>query len=181
MRTFFLSLLFCFVVSCAVAAPMLPVPEVDIEGLIAVISWNPQVTEKGVYGMSGSLGGDRTFPAHYQVELVDCNVSFSSGENDDPGSWQHFKTGRHEKYSLTLNHPQDDGFLKPGMRIKVIGYNRSGDEGGIWTSFKKIEFLTSVKCPLEEGEGKTVVDVLAVPDTSGPEPREDGLSVDIQD
>ena len=76
------------------ASPMAPQPELNIEGLVAVVEWVPEVTEKGVWGMSGSLGGDRTFPAHYEVELVDCNVALAEGEIDEPGSWPGARLGK---------------------------------------------------------------------------------------
>lgn len=129
-------------------APMAPQPELDIEGLVAIIEWVPEVTEKGVWGMSGSLGGDRTFPAHYEVELVDCNVALAEGEIEpDPDFMPGIKLGKQEKYSVTLNQPADDGFLKRGMRIKVLGYNVSGDEGGVWTKYRKIETEVAPDCP----------------------------------
>jgi len=124
---------------------MAPQPELDIEGLIDVLEWVPEVTAKGIWGMSGSLGGDRSFPAHYRVELVDCNVALAEGEIEPaPNFWPGLKVGKQEKYSLTLNHPADDAFLKPGMRIKVLGYNVSGDEGGIWTTYRNIATETAL-------------------------------------
>ena len=139
----------CFAIS-GMAVPMAPQPELDIEGLIAVVEWVPEVTAKGVWGMSGSLGGDRTFPAHYKVELVDCHVVLAEGEIEPPpDSLPGQKLGKQNNYSLTLNHPADDAFLKRGMRIKILGYNVSGDEGGIWTTYRKIETEPAPVCPCE--------------------------------
>lgn len=184
MRSVFVILFSLFMVAVASAAPMAPQPELEIEGLIAVIEWVPETTEKGVWGMSGSLGGDRTFPAHYNVELVDCNVAVAEGELvPEEGSMPWLKLGKQEKYSVTLNHPADDGFLKRGMRIKVLGYNQSGDEGGVWTTFRSIERQEAAKCPCQEHvapDSTPVDDALAVPDVPGPQPREDGSSADLQ-
>jgi hypothetical protein len=69
------------------------------------------------------------------------------------------------------------------MRDKDLGYNQSGDEGGIWTSYKSIEREAAPRCPCEEHaepDSIPVDDVLAVPDVPGPLPREDGSSVDLQ-
>jgi len=136
------------IVFAVTASPMPPQPELNIEGLVAVVEWVPEITEKGVEGMSGSLGGDRTFPAHYRVELVDCNIALAEGETEPaPDSWPGQKLGKQEKYSVSLNHPADDGLIKHGMRIKVLGYNQSGDEGGVWTKYKKIETEAAPTCP----------------------------------
>ncbi|PKL46509.1 MAG: hypothetical protein CVV42_16205 [Candidatus Riflebacteria bacterium HGW-Riflebacteria-2] len=180
-------LLLIFMLSLAIllkASPMAPQPELDVEGLIAVIEWVPERTEKGVWGMSGSLGGDRTFPAHYFVELVDCNVAVADGEIEPAdGSMPWLKLGKQEKYSVSLNHPADDGFLKRGMRIKISGYHTSGDEGGIWTTFRAITREDAPTCPCENTEEPNSAlddDVLAVPDTPGPEPLEGSSSLDLQ-
>lgn len=145
------------------AAPMAPRPELDIEGLIATVEWVPEVTEKGVWGMSGSLGGDRTFPAHYQVELVDCNVALAEGEIEpDPGFMPGIKLGKQEKFSVSLNHPADDGLLKRGMRIKVLGYHESGDEGGVWTKYRKIETEEAPTCPCMQHDESTASSTLPI-------------------
>lgn len=84
--------------------------------------------------MSGSAGVDRTMPARYVVTLVNVSV-----EGKGAGKPRMLKEdGRAE---ITLPHDRNDGFLKKGMRIAVIGYLERGDEGGTWTSFERIEIL----------------------------------------
>lgn len=84
--------------------------------------------------MSGSAGIDRTIPARYVVTLVDVSV-----EGKGAGKpWMLQEGGRAE---IIVNHDRDDGFLRKGMRIAVIGYLERGDEGGTWTSFEKIQIL----------------------------------------
>lgn len=39
---------------------------------------------------------------------------------------------------LQIAH-SDRNHLKKGMKIRVSGYTVRGDEGGTWTSYKKIE------------------------------------------
>ncbi|EKD83434.1 MAG: hypothetical protein ACD_39C00682G0002 [uncultured bacterium] len=173
-----------------IASPMPPQPELDIEGLVAVVEWVPEATEKGVWGMSGSLGSDRTFPAHYKVELVDCNVALAEGEIDpDQDALPVAKLGKQEKYSVTLNHPANDGLIKRGMRVKVLGYNVSGDEGGIWTTYKKIETEPAPTCPCEQSSEESdcstmstaspSIAVPVTPDVSVSEPRKAGSSTDL--
>jgi len=43
------------------------------------------------------------------------------------------------------------------MKIRIIDFRMSGDEGGIWTSFRKIEILgekESKRSKTDAGEGK---------------------------
>jgi len=104
-----------------------------IEGTVQKISWRPDKFVKGLRGMSGSAGIDRTIPAHYWVALTDTKVT--SGE----GGPTPFRSG--DTIRIKLNHAKDDGFLKQGARIRIIGFRMRGDEGGVHTSFKKIEIL----------------------------------------
>jgi hypothetical protein len=122
-----------------VASPTMPVPEVDITGTVASLTWEPDRIEKGIPGMSGTLGGDRLFKAAYQVILKDCKVVLS-----DPTEKKHFpyyETGKKEQMRLRLEHQNDDGFLKKGMKIKVENFHSAGDEGGIWTTYKEVKIL----------------------------------------
>lgn len=139
MRLMLFSLFILMFSMSALASPMAPQPELDIEGVIAEIEWVPEITEKGIWGMSGTLGGDRTFPAHYVIDLIDCEISLAEGQEDFPPEFLRPGTlGKQAKYSFTLNHPADDGYLGKGMRIKVMGYQVSGDEGGVWTRFRSV-------------------------------------------
>ncbi len=70
----------CFIQSSS-ASPILSMLAMTIEGRIQEISWHPEKHIKGIPGMSGSAGVDRTEPAHYQVSLIDTKVT--SQENDN--------------------------------------------------------------------------------------------------
>ena len=52
-----------------VAGPMKPIGPMNIEGVIIGISWLSEEFRKGIPGLSGSAGQDRTIPAHYKLKL----------------------------------------------------------------------------------------------------------------
>jgi len=96
--------------------------------------------------MSGSLGVDRTIPAHFRVYLTNY-----SGVNADvigtlktiyrwPVSDKLNSSGMPEFIVLQLTN-NDKTLIKTGMKIRVRGYVLRGDEGGDWTSYKEIERL----------------------------------------
>lgn len=116
------------------AAPLPPMQPVTIEGTIVSVAWTPARQLKGIPLMSGSAGLDRTMPARYVVTLAD--VSFKG-----KGTGKSRLLKEDGKAEIILNHDRDDGFLKKGMRIAVIGYVERGDEGGTWTGFERIEIL----------------------------------------
>ena len=122
----------CFIQSAS-ASPMLPMATMTIEGRIQEISWHPEKHVKGIPGMSGSAGVDRTVPAHYKVSLIDTKVT-SQGNDYVP-----FTSG--SPINIKLNHLKDNKFLMKYMQVRIIDFRMGGDEGGIWTSFKKIEIL----------------------------------------
>lgn len=132
--------------SLLISAPMIPIGPMNIEGTIEDVTWQPKQFTKGVtvningeeVPMSGTLGIDRTSRAQYQVTLIDTLVKKPSGIADDP-YYQSFPSG--DPVAVTIYHDQDDGYLKKGMRIKIYGYQVDGDEGGIWSSYKKVKIL----------------------------------------
>ena len=67
-------------------SPAAPVGPWTIAGQIESIAWVPEHQEPAALGMSGMLGGDRTFPAHYQVLLRTTHLSFDRDSNG-PGGW----------------------------------------------------------------------------------------------
>jgi len=108
---------------------------VTIEGTVVEVSWIPLKTAKGIPGMFGSARRDRTFPAHYKVKLANIVVSETAHEQ-----YPFYKNGA--SANVSLNHEEDDGYLKPGMRIKITDYQQGGDEGGEWSRFKGVEILS---------------------------------------
>ena len=102
---------------------------VDLEGVIQQATWHPSRFIWGVPGMSGSLGQNRTIPAHYKLQFQELEVS----------DWAEFsRLGR-----VMVHHPQDDGFLAAGIRIRIYGLTMSGDEGGDYICYDRAEILDS--------------------------------------
>ena len=133
---FTICLVFIITSSVSPAMPMPQIARATIEGDIQKISWYPGKTVKGLPGMSGSAGQDRTIPAHYKVTLTNTVVTVAK---DAQGHRPH-KSG--DTINIKLDHAKDDGFLKKNMRARIIDFAMKGDEGGIRTSFEKIEILT---------------------------------------
>jgi len=134
-----LSIIYCLFyavlfTTLAFSAPMPSWNPITIEGTVGEISWCPMETAKSNPGSWGSARHDRTFPAHYNVKLSDIVVPKKSHPLDP-----HYKNG--DTIDIELNHEEDDGYLKRGMRIKVVDYRIGGDEGGTWTFFKSLEIL----------------------------------------
>ena len=119
--------------SFSVASPIIPQAGITIEGCIDEILWIPDKHLEGESGMSGSAGIARVVPAHYAIRLIDTTIS-SREYGATP-----LKSG--EAAEIKINHPKKDGYLKKGMNIRVIDYLVMGDEGGVWTSFARIEML----------------------------------------
>ncbi len=133
----------------AYCAPTEPVEQSKITGEIESLNWVQERSEPGQWGMSGSLGGDRTFPAGYWVVLKNVTQEFSK-EFNDLNSLKKEKPASNvdEMVSLNhlkifINHKKNDGFLKIGMKIQVLEYTYSGDEGGIWYSNSGVKVIES--------------------------------------
>lgn len=131
----------------AIAAPLPPLGKIDVTGTIAEARWVPEATLRGRKGFSGSLGRDRVTPAHFVVTLRDYAgptvkqawmmngfMGAVAGETEDRG-----------KLPPTLVvwvNSGDRELLKVGMRIRLVDYTVSGDEGGTWTSCERVKILT---------------------------------------
>ena len=121
-----------FQISGSHAGPMKPVGPLTIKGTIQKISWYPEEFRKGIPGLSGSAGQDRTIPAHYRLGIE--------------GTWKNSGEGApltvHKgSIDLRIDHPENDSFLIGNMNVRIIGYRETGDEGGIRSSLEKIEIL----------------------------------------
>jgi hypothetical protein len=119
----------------ATAAPIPKAGPITLEGTIEDLRWSPEEFRKGMAGMSGTLGQERTFPARYVVVLRDINIL------DGHGGYGLAVDVAKRKATLLLVHPADDQFLKKSMRIRVSGYEEGGDEGGSWSKHVSIEVL----------------------------------------
>ncbi|MHB8901465.1 MAG: hypothetical protein ACYC6Y_22165 [Thermoguttaceae bacterium] len=128
--------------------PLPPMEPVTIEGSVAEADWHPSRYLEGKPGFSGSLGKDRTEPAHFVVKLDDYR-----GVNTAT-AWRLVRTlgvvpakGASEKQPpkylvVRLDH-KDSKALKKGIRIRIVGYRISGDEGGTWTHYEELWILSS--------------------------------------
>ena len=142
-------------ISSSFAGPMKPLGPLNIEGTIIKISWHPEEFRKGIPGMSGSAGQDRTIPAHYRLSLS------GTWENREEGSPPSTHKG---DIDIRINHPLNDSFLMKNISVRINGYRENGDEGGIRSSFEKIEILGTKERPeiinlfIDEGSVKLLVD-----------------------
>ena len=128
------------------AAPIRPIGPVDLTGTVSDLKWNPDKKIKGLPGMSGSAGVDRTVPAHFLVTLkdfegVDPKTALAMTRYVD---WSVFKDEKDNfipPFIILKINQNDNNYLKQGMFIKVSGYTVRGDEGGTWTYYTKIDIL----------------------------------------
>ena len=142
------SILWCWIVltgSCLqlYAAPVPAIGPMTIRGTIEEITWQPDKFMKASYIVrngkkhfaSGTLGKDRTFPAHYSIMLVRTRVT------NEEGAYPDYSHASGKPLRIVISHARNDGFLKKGMRIAVYGYSVRGDEGGDWHYYRKIAIL----------------------------------------
>ena len=150
----FLFFLFLEITS-SFAGPIKPLGPLNIEGTIIKISWHHGEFRKGIPGLSGSAGQDRTIPAHYRLGIE--GTWKNSGEGAPP-------TVHKGSIDVRIDHPENDSFLIENMSVRIIGYRETGDEGGIRSSFEKIEILENKAKPkiaditIEDGSVKLSVD-----------------------
>jgi len=135
-------------VAAASAAPLPPMDPVTIEGTISQVQWMPDTKVKGRPGFSGSLGVDRTVPAHFRITLIDfrgLNKDMAwriNGIMSDPSSNPNADRGQPPPHLILQLNDKDPHALKPGMRVRVREYVVGGDEGGTWTRFTKLEIVS---------------------------------------
>lgn len=128
------------------AAQIKGVKSVDVTGMVAEMTWVPEQKVKGRPGFSGSLCCDRIRPAHFLVKLIDYEgvTSETAIRMTELINWEALE-GMKQKASysfvlIKISH-NDGEFIKKGMKIKISGYTVSGDEGGTWTEYNKLEIL----------------------------------------
>ncbi|MEL7315260.1 MAG: hypothetical protein AAFN08_09940, partial [Cyanobacteria bacterium J06559_3] len=106
------------------------------------ILWFPERVQPAVSMMSGTLGGDRVFPAHYRVHVYPASIAVSKVDKTYDASGVTFPERINDGFLVRLPHPDDDGFLQEGMKVSIVGYQELGDEGETWTAFDSIEILS---------------------------------------
>jgi hypothetical protein len=144
MKAFPILFILPFILLQAHAAPLPELGKVTITGTVLRSEWIPARRVKGVSGLSGSAGKDRTFPAHHQAVLKPY-----TGPNAKQATMMNAFLGAKAVNGKDRSRPparllvrvdsDDPDFLKPGMKITLTGYAIGGDEGGTWTSVEKIE------------------------------------------
>lgn len=132
-------------ISNSKAAPLPPLKPVDVSGTVMDVRWLPEKSIEGIPGMSGSAGRNRTFPAHFMLELK--NVE--GVDHETAKRMTYYVAGPRAESGvqstavfLQLNH-NDRNFLQKDMKIRVTGYTIRGDEGGTWTSYEKLDIISS--------------------------------------
>ena len=120
----------------ASAVPMIPLGPVDISGSIVRLQWIPAKRVKGIPGMSGSAGVDRTIHAHFLAALepyAGPDAALVRLLNHMVGAANQNPTDPEQAPALLvvwINSNMPNQFKK-GMRIRLPAYTIFGDEGGI--------------------------------------------------
>lgn len=135
----------CLLGSRAGAAPLPDLGAANVSGTVIEAKWSPQELVKAKPGMSGSLGRDRVFPAHFLVRLKDYEgvdavkaraMNAFLGQAEEQPKQQ---PPRKPAVLLLQLDSENQKLLRPGMKIKVRAYAIRGDEGGTWTKYEKLE------------------------------------------
>lgn len=125
------------VLPTAQAAPLPPHPAVTICGVVVEQSWTPARHEPGRTGFSGSLGRDRTFPAHVRVVLDNYTGIDATVAQRINGLLGAPELSGIDRVALIL--PNDNPDLLRGIhRLCVEGFTIRGDEGGTWTAYLRL-------------------------------------------
>lgn len=125
-------------------APLPPLDPVTLSGTIETVKWVKARLVRGRRGATGSLGRDRTFPAHFVVVLGDYRGVDSDQARRLNGlvgaGWQNpiLPAAKPRRLTVWINS-DDPGWLRPGMAIRIAGYRITGDEGGTWTRHGGVE------------------------------------------
>ena len=128
------------------AAPLPPLGEVDLTGTIAALKWVPEQKLKGKPGMSGSLGRDRTLPAHFEITLRPYSGPTAQQAWMMNGFMGVRSTGAEDRSQMPASliiwiSSEDPHQFKPGQRLRIRAYTVRGDEGGTWTSHAGVEVM----------------------------------------
>jgi hypothetical protein len=128
------------------AAPLPPMKPVTVTGTIVEAKWVAEREVKGSPGMSGSLGHDRKFPAHFIIGLKDLDgvtTEAAARMTGLLGSQSALSQGMKSAPMVLLLNDDNKDHLKAEKRIRVTNYQVSGDEGGTWTKYDKVEILSN--------------------------------------
>ena len=132
-----------FLSSVAFAVPMRHMPAVDVTGMIVEVQWHPEGPVQRA--IKPPRRRELVAPAHFRVKLTDHETVLSEARKQPADSAKPKPQGAlppREFTFLKLNHFDKD-YLKKGMKIKVTGYSRTGDEFYVATSYERIEILSA--------------------------------------
>lgn len=99
----------------SVAAPYNTRPPVTLEGTVNEVTWHAEEFSRGIPGRRA----DSTIPAHYVISLGDITVT---GERKSESEFMGVDAGR-----IRFKHESDDGYLMPGMRIRLTNFCIRGE------------------------------------------------------
>jgi hypothetical protein len=125
------------IASAARTAPLPPFPPVNVCGVIVEKSWVPAESVPGQKGFSGSLGRDRTFPAHLRIVLENYTGIDATIARRINGFLSVTELSEMNRVALRL--PTDNPELLRGVhRLCIEGFTIRGDEGGTWTTYRQL-------------------------------------------
>jgi hypothetical protein len=120
------------------AAPLPPIPVSDPCGRVVEASFVPDAFIVGQPGMSGTLGVDRTVPAHFRV-VIDQVSGIAPEIAARVNEAVFFRGGGTPPSRVALQLASTDAQLFADVRtVCVRGYAVQGDEGSTWTHFREL-------------------------------------------
>jgi len=133
-------------ISILSSAPLPPLGKTDVTGTIEEARWVPEASLKGRKGFSGSLSRDRVIPAHFAVTLRDYAGPSARQAWMMNGFMGVMTDGTEDRSKppptvVVWVNSGDRSYLKAGMRIRLIDYTVTGDEGGTWASCARVEII----------------------------------------
>jgi hypothetical protein len=146
-----------FLAAFCLAAPLPTLGPVDIQGTVVEATWSPKITHKGLPGMSGPAGQDRTVPARYRIRLkdyagLDAKLAWEMNTYLDQAETKSADKKSKPPVLLLQIDSEDKDLLRRGMKIRITGYSLMGDEAG---NYSKYEKLKVVDRPAKAGEGES--------------------------
>jgi len=131
-----------------ISAPLPPLGKTDVTGTIGEARWMPEASLKGRSGFSGSLGRDRLIPARFTVTLRDYSGPPARQAWMMNGFTGVKITGTEDRDNppptlVVLVNSADRSYLQAGMKIRLVDYTVTGDEGGTWASCARAEIISN--------------------------------------
>ena len=119
------------------AAPLPPLPVINTCGAIDTFLWSPETQVPGRPGFSGSLGHQRVFPARFEIVLKNFSGVDASLAQRINGIMSYRPATTTPRLKLIIASGDRHKF-DHARRLCVSGYRVRGDEGGTWTSYRRL-------------------------------------------